>query len=48
MKEWQSLAHTNWTRSYCVSTVGLNEKQVREYISKQEKREMGEQGYLDF
>ena len=37
-----------WTRGYCVSTVGLDEKQVREYIQNQEKLEMGEQGHLNF
>ena len=26
-----------WTRGYCVSTVGLNEHDVREYIKNQEK-----------
>jgi putative transposase len=26
-----------WARGYCVSTVGLNEEQVREYIRKQEE-----------
>jgi transposase len=33
-----------WTRGYCVSTVGLNEQQVREYIRSQEKLDTGEQG----
>jgi putative transposase len=37
-----------WARGYCVSTVGLDEKQIREYIQNQEKLEMGEQGHLDF
>jgi putative transposase len=38
-----------WTRGYCVSTVGLDEKQIREYyIQNQEKLDMGEQGYLNF
>ncbi|MDR0638366.1 MAG: transposase, partial [Spirochaetaceae bacterium] len=37
-----------WTRGYCVSTVGLDEKQIREYIQNQEKLEAGEQGYLNF
>ena len=37
-----------WTRGYCVSTVGLDEKQIRAYIQNQEKHEAGEQGYLNF
>jgi len=37
-----------WTRGYCVSTVGLDEKQIREYIQNQEMLEIGEQGYLNF
>jgi putative transposase len=37
-----------WTRGYCVSTVGLDEKQIREYIQNQEKLEMGEQASLNF
>lgn len=28
-----------WTRGYCVSTVGLNEQQIREYVKWQEKQE---------
>ncbi len=28
-----------WSRGYCVSTVGLNEKQIREYVKWQEKKE---------
>jgi putative transposase len=35
-----------WTRGYCVSTVGLNEQQIREYIQNQEKLDSGEQGQL--
>ena len=27
-----------WSRGYCVSTVGLNEKQTREYVKYQEKK----------
>ena len=26
-----------WARGYCVSTVGLNEQQIRQYIQDQEK-----------
>ena len=37
-----------WTRGYCVSTVGVDEDQIREYIQNQEKLEMGEQASLDF
>ncbi len=29
-----------WARSYCVSTVGLNEEQIRKYIQWQEKQEL--------
>ena len=28
-----------WSRGYCVSTVGLNEKQIREYVKWQEQKE---------
>ena len=28
-----------WSRGYCVSTVGLNEQQIREYVKWQEKKE---------
>jgi len=28
-----------WVREYCLSTVGLNEQQIREYVKWQEKRE---------
>jgi putative transposase len=28
-----------WARGYCVSTVGLNEEQIRKYVQWQEKRE---------
>ena len=36
-----------WTRGYCVSTVGLNEQEVREYIQNQERLDTGEQGLLN-
>jgi putative transposase len=38
-----------WARGYCVSTVGLDEDQTRQYIRDQEKlqRDLG-QGELDF
>ncbi|MCZ7646206.1 MAG: IS200/IS605 family transposase [Planctomycetota bacterium] len=35
-----------WAPGYCVSTVGLNEEQIRRYIREQEQLELG-QGYLD-
>jgi putative transposase len=36
-----------WAEGYCVSTVGLDEKMIREYIRQQEKLETG-QNALDF
>jgi putative transposase len=37
-----------WTRGYCVSTVGLNENEVCEYIQNQERLETHQQGALNF
>ena len=37
-----------WIRGYCVSTVGLNEQTIREYIRNQEKLDRGYQGELNF
>ncbi len=37
-----------WARGYCVSTVGLDEKKIREYIKNQEKLDQGQQGILSF
>ena len=38
-----------WARGYCVSTVGLNEEQIRQYIRDQEKLQRDlDQGELDF
>jgi putative transposase len=38
-----------WARGYCVSTVGLDEHQIRQYIKEQEKlQEDQEQMDLDF
>jgi putative transposase len=38
-----------WARGYCVSTVGLNEEQIRQYIREQEKMERElNQGELKF
>lgn len=31
-----------WSRGYYVSTVGLDEQQIRQYIQEQEKHEMDE------
>ena len=31
-----------WSRGYCVSTVGLDEQQIRQYIQEQEKHEQDE------
>jgi putative transposase len=36
-----------WAVGYCVSTVGLDEAQVRQYIREQEELEQ-RQGELDF
>jgi putative transposase len=37
-----------WSRGYCVSTVGLDEKQIKQYIIEQEKLEKEEQLEFDF
>ena len=38
-----------WARGSCVSTVGLNEEQIRQYIRDQEKVQRDlDQGELDF
>ena len=40
---------TFWARGYCVSTVGLQEEQIRRYIQDQEKQQRDEgQGELEF
>ena len=37
-----------WARGYCVSTVGLDEEQIRQYVREQEKNDkMQEQGQLE-
>ena len=37
-----------WSRGYCVSTVGLDEAMIKEYIQNQEKHERGqERGLFD-
>jgi putative transposase len=48
-KEPKGFTNKNfWARGYCVSTVGLDEKQIRAYIQNQEKIEIGMQGELNF
>jgi putative transposase len=37
---------TFWARSYCVSTVGLDEEMIREYIRNQEKIDMSQEDDL--
>ena len=39
-----------WARGYCVSTVGLDEETIREYVKNQEKHDRQEDGQqeLDF
>jgi putative transposase len=37
-----------WIRGYRVSTVGLDEEQIRGYLRNQEKLEIGEQASLNF
>ena len=37
-----------WSRGYCVSTVGLDENQIKQYIQEQEKLEKEDQLELDF
>ena len=36
-----------WARGYCVSTVGLNEVQIREYVRNQEKHDRQQDGQLE-
>ena len=37
-----------WSRGYCVSTVGLDEAMIKEYIQNQEKHERDEErGFFD-
>jgi putative transposase len=46
--EQQKVAELHfWAPGYCVSTVGLDEQTIREYIRRQEALETG-QGELDF
>ena len=37
-----------WAAGYCVSTVGLDEEQVRRYIREQEKKDEGQGELFDF
>lgn len=34
---------TFWARGYCVSTVGLDEEEIREYIRNQERKDILEE-----
>lgn len=34
-----------WARGYCVSTVGMDEKMIREYIKNQEEEDKEQDGY---
>ena len=45
--EQEFLDKNFWTRGYCVSTVGLNEEQIRNYIKNQERLDNGQQGLLN-
>jgi len=38
---------TFWARGYCVSTVGLDEKKIRQYVREQEKLQK-DQGQIEF
>jgi len=33
-----------WAKGYCVSTIGLNEENIRDYVRYQEKKEKSEEG----
>jgi len=37
-----------WARGYCVSTVGLDERTIREYVKNQEKHDREEDGQKEF
>ena len=37
-----------WARGYCVSTVGLDERMIREYVRNQEKHDREEDGQQQF
>ena len=36
-----------WARGYCVSTVGVDEKMIRDYVRWQEQRERETEGHQD-
>jgi REP-associated tyrosine transposase len=38
-REWNFIGLHFWARGYCVSTVGLDEQVIREYIRNQEQEE---------
>ena len=46
LKERRMTGLSFWAKGYSVSTVGLNEDQIRQYVRDQEKRDSG-QGKLD-
>ena len=46
MKQRRVMGRHFWATGYCVSTVGLDEEQIRQYIRDQEQLESG-QGHLD-
>jgi putative transposase len=37
-----------WATGYCVSTVGVDEQKIREYVRDQEKRDRLDEGQLEF
>ena len=47
LRERRTVGLHFWAVGYCVSTVGLDEEAVRQYIREQEKMDGG-QGHLDF
>jgi putative transposase len=47
LRERRAVGLHFWAVGYCVSTVGLDEEQVRKYIREQEKMDSG-QSHLDF
>ena len=37
--KWNFIGRQFWDRGYCMSTVGLDEQMIREYIKNQERKE---------